>query len=211
VSAPRARAVFLDRDGTLVDELGFLRRADDLRLLPGAAEGVRLFNRAGWKVVVVTNQSGIARGLLDEPTLAGIHARLEQELARGGAHLDAIVHCPHHPEEGLPPFRRACDCRKPAPGMILAAARRLGLDLGESWTIGDSRRDLEAGARAGLAGGVLVLTGKGEAERERFPADAPPLTAEDLPSAARRVLQEEKRERGDAEKRRGARGAEGKK
>ncbi|HEX6884924.1 MAG TPA: HAD family hydrolase [Planctomycetota bacterium] len=208
MSAPRARAVFLDRDGTLVDELGFLRRAEDLRLLPGAAEGVRLFNRAGWKVVVVTNQSGIARGLLDEPTLARIHARLEQELARGGAHVDAILHCPHHPEEGAPPFRRACDCRKPAPGLILAAARRFALDLAASWTIGDSRRDLEAGARAGLAGGVLVLTGKGVAERESFPANAWPLTAADLPEAARIVLGEEKKVRGDAEGRRGGRGAE---
>lgn len=188
MSAPRARAVFLDRDGTLVDELGFLRSPADLRLLPGAAEGVRLFNRAGWKVVVVTNQSGIARGLLDEPTLAAIHARLEAELARGGAHVDAILHCPHHPEEGAPPFRRACACRKPAPGMLVAAAERLGLDLAASWTIGDSRRDLEAGRRAGLAGGVLVRTGKGAEELARFGAEAPPLVAADLPEAARLVL-----------------------
>lgn len=180
------RAVFLDRDGTLVDELGFLRRAQDLRLLPGAAEGVRLFNQAGWRTVVVTNQSGIARGLLDERALAEVHARLADELARSGARLDAILHCPHHPEHGEPPLRRACACRKPAPGLILEAARRDELDLAASWTIGDSLRDLEAGRRAGLAGGVLVLTGKGRAELER--ADEPIRSAADLPAAARAIL-----------------------
>jgi D-glycero-D-manno-heptose 1,7-bisphosphate phosphatase len=100
------RAVFLDRDGTLVDELGFLRRAEDLRLLPGAAEGVRRINRAGWRAIVVTNQSGIARGLLSEADLAAVHARLAAELAHAGAHLDALLHCPHHPQEGLGALRR---------------------------------------------------------------------------------------------------------
>src|SRR5262245_12002003 len=153
-----ARAVFLDRDGTLVDELGFLRDARDVRLLPGAAAGVRLFNRAGWRTVAVTNPSGIARGLLDEHALAEVHARLEELLAREDARLDAILHCPHHPEEGEPPLRCTCACRKPAPGLLLEAARRFALDLGASWTVGDSLRDLEAGERAGPAGGVLVLT-----------------------------------------------------
>jgi D-glycero-D-manno-heptose 1,7-bisphosphate phosphatase len=187
VSRPGARAVFLDRDGTLVDELGFLARAEDLRCLPGAAEGVRLFNQAGWKVVVVTNQSGIARGLFDERALAAIHGRLSDELAREGARLDLVLHCPHHPEEGLAPYRRVCACRKPAPGLLLEAARRLGLDLAASWTIGDSLRDLEAGRRAGLAGGVLVLTGKGPLERARAP-QVDVLCAQDLAAAARVVL-----------------------
>jgi D-glycero-D-manno-heptose 1,7-bisphosphate phosphatase len=183
-----ARAVFLDRDGTLVDELGFLRRACDLRLLSGAAEGVRLFNRAGWRTVVVTNQSGIARGLLTETELEEVHARLRAELARSGARLDAILHCPHHPEEGEPPLRCACACRKPAPGMLLEAARRFALDLGASWIVGDGLRDLEAGRRAGLAGGVLVLTGKGRAELAgaREPGGVP--TAPDLRGAARLIL-----------------------
>ena len=188
MSARPARAVFLDRDGTLVDELGFLTRAEDLRLLPGAAEGVRAFNEAGWKVVVVTNQSGIARGLLDERTLAAIHARLTAELERAGARLDAILHCPHHPEEGAPPLRRRCECRKPAPGLLQEAARRFSLDLAACWTIGDSLRDLEAGRRAALAGGVLVLTGKGLDERARLAPRGPELVAPDLPSAARLVL-----------------------
>lgn len=183
-----SRAVFLDRDGTLVDELGFLHDARRVRLLPGAAEGVRLFNRAGWRTVVVTNQSGIARGLFDERALAEVHARLQELLAREDAHLDAILHCPHHPEEGAPPLRCTCACRKPAPGLLLEAARRLALDLAASWTVGDSLRDLEAGQRAGLAGGVLVLTGKGGSERERAPESGRLLTASDLPAAARLVL-----------------------
>jgi D-glycero-D-manno-heptose 1,7-bisphosphate phosphatase len=184
------RAVFLDRDGTLVDELGFLRRAADLRLLPGAAEGVRLFNQAGWLTVVVTNQSGIARGLFDEQALAAVHARLEEELAREGARLDAILHCPHHPDEGHGPHRRVCACRKPAPGMLQAAAQRFALELGSCWTVGDSLRDLEAGRRAGLAGGVLVLTGKGRDELARLAPGAEVRTASDLPAAARAILAE---------------------
>lgn len=182
------RAVFLDRDGTLLDELGFLRRPEDLRLLPGAAEGVRLINQAGWSAVLVTNQSGIARGLFGEPELAAVHARLRAELAAHGAHLDGLFHCPHHPDEGVGALRRSCTCRKPAPGMLLEAAERLGLALAASWTVGDSQRDLEAGRRAGLAGGVLVLTGKGQAELALFPADDMPLTAPDLPAAVGRIL-----------------------
>ena len=188
MAVPPRRAIFLDRDGTLVDELGFLRRARDVRLLPGAARGVRLFNEAGWQTVVVTNQSGIARGLLDEHALEEIHARLRELLAREGARLDAILHCPHHPEEGAPPLRRACACRKPEPGMLLEAARRLALDLGSSWIVGDGLRDLEAGARAGLAGAVLVLTGKGCQELESAPAPATLRTAPDLPAAALMIL-----------------------
>lgn len=184
----RTRAVFLDRDGTLVDELGFLARPEDLRLLPGAAEGVRLLNRAGWRAVVVTNQSGIARGLFGERELAAVHARLEAELARAGARLDGIFHCPHHPAEGTPPLRQVCTCRKPEPGLLLTAARELELDLGASWMVGDSLRDLEAGARAGLAGAILVLTGKGAAELARHARPQTVSTAPDLPSAVRAIL-----------------------
>jgi len=184
------RAVFLDRDGTLVDELGFLREAAELRLLPGAAEGVRLFNEAGWRTVVVTNQSGIARGLLDEDDLRAVHARLAQELAREGAHLDLLLHCPHHPSAGRGALVQSCACRKPEPGMLLDAARRLALDLARCWLVGDSARDLEAGRRAELAGEVLVLTGKGPDELAALApaARARVLTAPDLPAAARLIL-----------------------
>ena len=185
----RARAAFLDRDGTLIDELEFLRQPADLRLLPGAAEGVRVLCEGGYKTVVVTNQSGIARGLLDEVTLAEIHGRLRHELERAGARLDAILYCPHHPDYGPAAYRRTCECRKPAPGLVLRAARELELDLPRSWMIGDSLRDLECARAAGLAGSVLVLTGKWRAEL----LDAPPgerlRTAPDLLAAANWLVQ----------------------
>jgi D-glycero-D-manno-heptose 1,7-bisphosphate phosphatase len=186
------QAVFLDRDGTLVDELGFLRRPEDLRLLPRAAEGVRAFNAAGWRTIVVTNQSGLARGLFTADDLAAVHARLEAVLAEEGARLDAILHCPHHPEEGAPPLRAACECRKPAPGLLLEAARRFGLELGACWIVGDSRRDIEAGRRAGLAGELLVLTGKGKEEHALLTDAERDLVrvAPDLLAAAHAILAE---------------------
>ena len=182
-------AVFLDRDGTLIDELGFLARPEGLRLLARAGEAVRRLNEAGWAAIVVTNQSGIARGLFGERELAAIHARLAAELARHGAHLDDVLHCPHHPREGEPPLRAECVCRKPAPGMVLEAARRHALDLPRSWMIGDSLRDLECGARAGLAGSILVRTGKGTDELARIPpGSAPPPVAEDVLAAVETIL-----------------------
>ena len=161
-----SRAVFLDRDGTLLDELGYLARAEDLRLYPDAADAVRRLNDAGFLLVVVTNQSGIARGLLGEDELERVHARLADELERGGAHLDLVLHCPHHPDHGEAPLRGRCACRKPEPGLFFEAARRLGIDLAESWAIGDSARDVEAARRAGVRGRVLVATGKGRATLE---------------------------------------------
>lgn len=157
------RAVFLDRDGTLIDEFGYLGDPDGVRLLPGAIHAVRRLNEAGWKAVVVTNQSGVARGLFDDAAVRAVHGRLEALLAAGGAHLDLVLYCPHHPGHGTGALRTRCACRKPEPGLLRTAAERLGLDLPACWTIGDSERDLEAGRRAGLAGGVLVETGKGAA------------------------------------------------
>jgi D-glycero-D-manno-heptose 1,7-bisphosphate phosphatase len=124
-------------------------------------------NRAGWPVVVVTNQSAVGRGMLSEAELAAIHATLAELLAARGARLDAIYSCPHHPTEARGAFLCNCECRKPKPGLLLQAARELGLDLGRSWIVGDSERDLAAGAAVG-ARGVLVATGKGALERERL-------------------------------------------
>lgn len=176
-------AVFLDRDGTLNREVDYLRRVEDLELLR-IGPALRDLRGAGFALVVVTNQSGIARGLLDEALLADIHARLVELLAAEDITLDGIEFCPHHPDHGAAPYRVECDCRKPLPGMLLRAAERLDLDLARSWTIGDSARDLAAGAAAGLRGGVLVRTGKGEAELARLRrAGTPPehhaLDAED--------------------------------
>ncbi len=153
-------AVFLDRDGTLVREVEYMRSPSQLRLLPGAAEAIRRLNEAGFAVVVTTNQSGVARGLLTEADVHAIHAVLGQRLVRHRAKLDAIYYCPHHPEVGEGRYRRRCRCRKPSPGMLLRAARELELNLDRSFAVGDSERDLQAGRRAGCRT-VLVRTGYG--------------------------------------------------
>jgi len=160
------RAVFLDRDGTLVDELGYLADPQHLLPYPGIAPPLRRLQDVGYFLCLVTNQSGVARGLLDEATLELIHQRLQEHLRGDGVELDAILYCPHHPDLGDPPYRRACLCRKPGPGLFLEAASRHGLDLPNSWSIGDSERDLDASARAGIHGRILVLTGKGKASRD---------------------------------------------
>jgi D-glycero-D-manno-heptose 1,7-bisphosphate phosphatase len=189
-SAPR-RAVFLDRDGTLIRERdgAWILTPDDVELLPGAADAVRRLNDAGLCVVLVTNQSAVGRGLLDEAGLARVHARLAELLARAGARLDRIEHCPDHPTEGVGRYRRDTDRRKPGPGMLRDAAAALGLDLAASWTVGDAERDLAAGAALGVPG-ILVLTGKGAGERERMRAAgrAPRHVAPDLAAAVRWLL-----------------------
>ena len=153
-------AVFLDRDGTIIREADYLRSVAQLRLLPGAAAAIRRLNEAGLVVVVTTNQSGIARGLLTEADLSKINEALSKRLSAHRAIIDAIYFCPHHPEVGKPPYRRRCRCRKPAPGMLLRAAKDLDLDLARSFSVGDSERDLAAGRKVG-ARTVLVRTGYG--------------------------------------------------
>jgi histidinol-phosphate phosphatase family protein len=157
-------AVFLDRDGTINAEAGHLANPDQLELLPGAAEAIRLLNRAGFLAIVVTNQPVIARGELDYSGLDRVHARLETLLGRDGAYLDAIYYCPHHPDRGfegeIPELKMACDCRKPAIGMIQKAEEEFNISLDESWIIGDSTADILAGNRAGLKA-ILVSTGQG--------------------------------------------------
>lgn len=157
-------ALFLDRDGVVVEEVHFLQRLEDVRLVPGAAGVIAAAQRRGIAVVLTTNQSGIARGLFGWEAFAAVQARLEALLAAEGAAFDMVLACPFHPE-GDPPYRREHPCRKPQPGMLLRAAERLGLDLGASWAVGDRARDLEAGRRAGCAGGLHVLTGHGAGER----------------------------------------------
>lgn len=147
-------AVFLDRDGTLIEDPGFLAHPGQVRLLPGAAEAVRAVNAAGRLAVVVTNQSGIARGLLTEADYAGTAARLAELLAVAGARLDGQYHCPHLPEITGP-----CECRKPGTLLYRRAAAELGIALDRSWWIGDKARDVEPAAVLGGAGAVLVGDG----------------------------------------------------
>ncbi|MEP7337887.1 MAG: D-glycero-beta-D-manno-heptose 1,7-bisphosphate 7-phosphatase [Acidobacteriota bacterium] len=163
---PRRRAIFIDRDGTLNEEVGYIRDPAQFRLFDFAAEAVRLANEAGWLAIVVTNQAGIARGLFTEDFLAQIHQKMTEGLTQAGARLDAIYYCPHHPEIGQPPYRQVCDCRKPRPGMLKRAAEDFDLDLSKCVGVGDRYRDVEAAQAAG-ARGVLVLTGHGQAELEQ--------------------------------------------
>jgi D-glycero-D-manno-heptose 1,7-bisphosphate phosphatase len=180
-------AVFLDRDGVLTREDEWVLRPDQVELLPGAAAGVRALNEAGTPVVVVTNQSAIARGWIDAAALGAIHARLAESLAAQGAHVDAIHFCPHHPTEGVGELRRACDCRKPEPGLLLRAAREHALDLESSWMVGDAARDIAAARAAGVHA-ALVLSGKGAAERARI-APPPEIVGERLDTIVAQILE----------------------
>jgi D-glycero-D-manno-heptose 1,7-bisphosphate phosphatase len=161
-------AVFLDRDGTLVEEVHYLGEPERVRLIAGAADAVRRLNDAGVLAVVVTNQAGVARGYFPEGRVAEVHRHLSALLAERGARIDAFYHCPHHPTEGVGEYRVACGCRKPKPGLLLAAARELDIDLGRSWMIGDKLCDAQAGAAAGCRT-ILVRTGHGA----ELPAELP--------------------------------------
>lgn len=156
----RRAAVFLDRDGTINEEVGYLDHPERLTLIPGAAEAIRLINASGMKAVVVTNQSGIARGIFDEAVVGAIHTRLRELLLAEGGFLDGIYFCPHHPTEGRGRYLLNCDCRKPAPGMLIRAAAELNLDPASSYMVGDTLKDIETGERIGVRG-VLVRTGYG--------------------------------------------------
>ncbi|MBS3735283.1 MAG: HAD family hydrolase [Phycisphaerae bacterium] len=143
------KAVFLDRDNTILSDPGYLSDPNEVKLLPGAALALQSLSQAGYKLVVVTNQSGVARGLLTEQTLEQIHAEMRRQLSEQQVHLDGIYYCPYHPEGTVEAYAEDSPLRKPRPGMLLKAAEELAIDLEHSWAIGDSPRDVEAGQRAG--------------------------------------------------------------
>ena len=184
------RAVFMDRDGTISEEVGYVNHPSRYKVFPFAAEAVRALNEAGWLAVLVTNQAGVARGYFKEELVGEVHKVLVSELERDGALLDAIYYCPHHPTVGEPPYRFDCDCRKPRPGLLLRAARELDLDLSRSWMVGDRYSDTELARRAG-ARSAFVLTGYGRGELE-FQSDAwpqrPDLIAENLLEAVKTIV-----------------------
>ncbi len=155
------RAVFLDRDGTLIEEVGYLDRIDRVSVFPYSIDAVRLLNRGGFVVIVATNQAGIARGFFDEAFVEATHRSLSDTLAAGGARVDGFYFCPHHPDAKLDSYRQACDCRKPQPGMLRRAAADHHLDLARSFVVGDRPHDIAAGTAVG-AKGVLVRTGYGD-------------------------------------------------
>lgn len=154
-------AIFLDRDGTINEELEFISSPDDVKLIPRSADAIREANQLGLKVFVITNQSGIARGFIKEEELALVHNKLVELLNKEGAHIDAIYFCPHHPEYGEPPYKIECDCRKPNSGMLRQAEKEFNIDLNKSFVIGDRIIDVQTAHAVG-ATGILVLTGYGK-------------------------------------------------
>lgn len=183
MSRSRRWGVFLDRDGTLLHLIPYLDDPKRVRLYAGVGPALRRLADHGAALVVVTNQSGIARGYFPRRSVDAVHARLEALLARFGVRLDAIEVCPH-----LPDISGPCDCRKPAPGLILRAARRLRLDLSASWTVGDNASDLGA-ARAAGTGAALVLTGYGRRTRKSAAGREADLVGGTLASVARAILE----------------------
>jgi D-glycero-D-manno-heptose 1,7-bisphosphate phosphatase len=182
-------AVFLDRDGTILDELGYLTPGSEVRIYSFSAPAIARLGEAGLPVVVITNQGGIALGMYDHAFVESTHADLAGTLARDGAHVTAWYFCPHHPDGKVAQFTGACDCRKPATGLLDAAARDLGLDLSRSWVVGDQWRDIELARRAG-ARGILVRTGYGAGLEQNWPADIarPPVVCDDLMAAAEHIV-----------------------
>jgi histidinol-phosphate phosphatase family protein len=183
------RAVFLDRDGTIVPDKDCLRKAEDLELFPQAAEAIHKLNLAGWRTVVVTNQPVIAKGWCTEAELKNIHNKLESLLGLEHAFLDRIYYCPHHPEKGFagerPELKIKCDCRKPGIGMIQLAVKELNIDLASSWMIGDTITDLQTAKNAGVKS-ILVSTGP--TPKSGTPAIQPDFFASDLLAAANLIL-----------------------
>jgi D-glycero-D-manno-heptose 1,7-bisphosphate phosphatase len=186
-------AIFMDRDGTLSHEVGYVNHASRFRLYPWSVDAVRLVNRAGWLAVVATNQAGVARGYFPESVLNEVLERLGAQMADGGARLDAVYVCTHHPTAGRPPYRTDCDCRKPRPGMLRRAEAELGVDLTRSWVIGDRHGDLQLAWNVG-ARGALVKTGYGLGELTYHApswARPPDLVAENLLEAVEAILSRE--------------------
>lgn len=172
-------AVFLDRDGTIAQDVHYCCRVEDFEILPTVPQAIRLLNQRGFKVIVVTNQSAIARGYLTENTLLQIHRYMEDELARYGARIDAIYYCPHHPDD-------ECQCRKPKPALLFRAAKELGIDLSCSYTVGDDEIDMKAGRAAGCRT-VLVTTGPNGKKKM---AESSDYTADTLLEAAEWMLKD---------------------
>ena len=187
-AAPRrgrpAPAVFLDRDGTLIEDVGYVDRLERLRLYPWSIEAVRLLRRAGYAAVVVTNQAGVARGMIAEQIVLDARDHIRDALARAGERLDGHYHCPHLPDAAVAAYRARCECHKPAPGMLLRAAAELHLDLARSYVVGDRWSDIQLAAAGGCTG-ILVRTGYGATQAAAPPPGLalPPIAANLLEAA----------------------------
>jgi D-glycero-D-manno-heptose 1,7-bisphosphate phosphatase len=157
--------VFIDRDGTISEEVGYINHLSRFQVYPWSAEAIRNLNLKGLKAILVTNQAGVARGYFEESLIHEVHRKLRDELKQSGAYLDAIYYCPHHPSVGKPPYRLDCDFRKPKPGMLLRAANEFEIDMQHSFMIGDRYSDIELARNAGIKS-IFVLSGYGLGEYE---------------------------------------------
>ncbi len=190
------RAVFIDRDGTLSEEVGYINHPSRFRLFPFAAAAIKHLNDHGWLAIVVTNQAGVARGYFSEDMIQTVHQGMRADLEAGGGRLDAIYYCAHHPSVGEPPYRFDCDCRKPKPGLISQAARDFDIDRENSWMVGDRYSDVELARNARL-NSMFVLSGYGRGEWEHQKHNwtvHPDLVAEDLLQAVQMIVARENQE-----------------
>jgi D-glycero-D-manno-heptose 1,7-bisphosphate phosphatase len=179
-------AVFLDKDGTLVEDVPYNVDPDRIRLMPGAAAGLRDLHAAGYRLIVVSNQSGVARGYFEEKALAAVEQRLRELLSAEGVPCSGFYYCPHHPRGSVAAYAVACECRKPRPGLIVRAAAEQGIDLGGSWFVGDILDDVEAGRAAGCR--TILLDNGHETEWRLTPERQPHFRAADLTEAAQVIL-----------------------
>jgi len=185
-------AVFLDRDGTINEEVGYMDSLDKLKIIPAAYEAIRLINKSCLKAIVVTNQAGIAREFFTEQFVRQTHEIMQADLLQCNAHIDKFYFCPHHPTEGTGIYLQNCNCRKPLPGMLLQAAHDLNINLKNSYMIGDTYRDMEAAKKAGVKG-ILVKTGYGrEALRDidSDGVDKPDFVADDILEAVKWIIKD---------------------
>jgi D-glycero-D-manno-heptose 1,7-bisphosphate phosphatase len=189
-------AVFLDRDGTIIEEVGYLNRLDRLAFFPWTIDAIRSLNAAGFAVVVVTNQAGVAQGYYDEAFVRETHRRIDQAVRAGRARVDAYYYCPHHPAAKVEAYRQACECRKPGTGMLRQAAAQLDLDLSRSYVVGDRWGDVEL-ARAAGAKAVIVTTGYATGTEQRADAAAAAdHVADNLAGAAGWIIGDSRRAAG---------------
>ncbi len=186
-------AVFLDRDGTINVEKEYLHRVADFEFIDGVPEVIRALKSAGYLIIVVTNQSGVARGYYSLDDVSNLHEYIQGELAKSGSAIDAFYVCPHHPTEGRGEYRRDCDCRKGAPGMLLQAAAEHDIDLSRSFMVGDKVADIEAAENAGCKP-IMVLTGYGQSESAKLVKDSDELVkgraiiCDDIVAAVKEIL-----------------------
>lgn len=187
------RAVFIDRDGTISEEVGYINHPDRFLLFPYAASAIKHLKENGWLAIVTTNQAGVARGYFAEEMVQTVHGRMRKELEINGARLDAVYYCAHHPSVGQPPYRLDCDCRKPKPGLIVRAAQDLDIDLSKSWMVGDRYSDIEVARNAGVQSAfVMSGYGRGEWEHQRGSwKHQPDLVAENLLEAVQAIVSDE--------------------